>query len=540
MIKAIIADDEFLERKVFKVLISRYFKEIELVAEAENGRQAIELFDIHRPELIIMDVKMPGIDGIEAIEEIRKRSSRTKFIIVSAYNFFDYAKRALKYGIEDYLLKPVTNEEYITVIGNVIKNIKNEREISRENLEIKEKFKSMLPILEMEVAVAIMLGDIKKIKQYTSLMNIDINSGFIAIGVINEKSFISDNEITKNLTVNKIQEYIKGVMTEFKPCFISNFVSNKMIFVFPCNTEDRVYETKKYICEKLYKIKNSIENSFKVKMHFGIGDTYSSLHEIKNSYNQALTIVNNINSFGIDIVDYGDIKVEVINKFEYPYDMEKQIIEKVRLGITEEAIKAFIKIFDYTSERLEGNVKKVKFELLALYFALSRMIYELDKEDEELKDFILSKEAYYDANTLQEIYYIFEKDIRTISGKFREERNNISKRTLSYAIQYINENYMKDIKLEDVARQVHVSPNYFSRIFKTEYKQSFVEYLTRIRIEAAKKMILKADKSISDICWDVGYNDPNYFTKVFKKVTGQTPSEYREAKTNQRLFSNKL
>ncbi len=531
MIKVMIADDEILEREVYKVMLNRHFPELKVVAEAETGRQAIEMYDAHKPELIFMDVKMPGINGIEAIEEIRKRSASAKFVVISAYNFFDYAKEALKYGLEDYLLKPVIKDEFIKVVGKVAGKIEEEKKTSHEGLELREKLRSILPILESEITFAIMMGDDSKIRRYSELSNIDISSGYVVIGMVNEDGFADRDDIARNLAIKNIQQNIKENMPELKPCLISSFIANKMVMVFPWKPENQALDIRDHIYKKILKIRNAIKDSYGIKMYFGIGEVYNHISEVLNSYNQALTVVNNIDSFGIDIVNYADIKGDAIKQFHYPYELEKQLVEKVRLGITEEALRVFASIFDYTREWLKGDVNRVKFELLELYFALSRMAWESDSEYGGLKDFVMSKSKYYNLGSIQEIYHIFEEDIRNICGKFREERNRRAKKIIFLAVEYVKENYMREITLEEVAKKVSVSPNYFSRMFKNEFNQSFIDYLTHMRVEIAKDLIVRTGKNISSVCWDVGYNDPNYFTKVFKKVTGFTPSEFKEKKT---------
>lgn len=528
MIKVILADDEILEREVYKVLINRNFPELEVVAEAETGRQAIELFEKFKPELVLMDVKMPGINGIEAIETIRKNSSSTKFVIISAYNYFDYAKEALKHDVEDYLLKPFAKDEFVKVISRVLVKINNEVRLNKEELEIKERLKSILPILEGEVIFALMMGDDSKVKLYSSLLNMDISSGYVAIGMVDEESFKSVNEISKNLIMKKVQEYIKDNMPELKPSLIGNFISRKMILIFPNHFKEQANEIRDIAYKRMLKIACTIRDNFGVKMSFGIGEAYSGLSEIKESYNQALTVINNIDSFELDIVNYGDIKSDISKQFHYPYELERQLVEKIRLGLEEQSIRIFERIFDYTTDCLKGNANRVKFELLELYFALSRMTYETDYADAGLKDFVMSKEKYFNLNTLQEIFHIFEDDITFICSKFKDARNMRAKNIIYAAVQYIKNNYMKEITLEEVSKKVCVSPNYFSRMFKNELNQSFIDYLTHLRVEAAKDLILKTNKSMRDICWEVGYNDPNYFTKVFKKVTNLTPSEFKD------------
>lgn len=539
MIKVIIADDELLEREVYKVLIKKHFTNIEIVAEVETGRQAIELYDLYKPDLMLMDVKMPGINGIEAIAEIRKRSKVTKFIVISAFNFFDYAKDALKYGVDDYILKPVAKEEFVKVVGRVIEKIDEEKSESIKDLDMKERLKSILPLLENEMTFAIMMGDENKIKQYIPLLNTNISEGYVAVGMLNDNSFKNMDEISRNLTIKRVNEYIKESIPELKTCLLSNFIANKMIFVFPWDSRagiimDQSIDIKDIAYEKMLRVRDLVFENFKIKMSFGIGDCYKDSTEMISSYNQALTVINNIDSFGIDIVNYGDIKIDIVNDFKYPYELEKLLIEKIRLGIFEQAITVFLSIFDYITDCLKGDIKRVKFEMMELYFVLSRLVYELEEDNSSFKNFVGIKNDYYKISTFQEIYHIFVEDIKSLCTRFGDERNRKAKNTLFAAIQYIKLNYMRDITLEEVAKHVGFSPNYFSRLFKSEFNQSFIDYLTNVRVEAAKELVMEGDKNISDITWEVGYHDPNYFTKVFKKIVGLTPSEYKEEKYNEK------
>lgn len=540
MIKVIIADDELLEREVYKVIIKKFFPNIEIVAEAETGRQAIELYDIHKPDLMLIDVKMPGISGIEAIGEIRKRSRMTKFIVISAYNFFDYAKDALKYGVEDYILKPVAKDEFVKIVGSVVNKIDEEKRESTKDLHMKERLQSILPLLENEVTFAIMMGDDNKIQQYVPLLNKDISEGYVAVGMLQENSFSNIDDIGRKLTIKRVQEYLKESVPELKQCLLSNFIADKIIFIVPWKAgksfeEGEIHDIKGDAYKKLLSIGNLVFENFKVKMNFGIGEGYKDITGIISSYNQALTVINNIDTFGIDIVNYGDIKVNVDKHFKYPYELEKLLIEKIRLGIDEQAINVFLSIFNYITESLNGNINRVKFEMMELYFVLSRLIYEFEEDAYSFKNFKGIKNDYYNISTLPEIYNIFVEDIRNLCIKFNDERNKKAKNILFAAIQYIKKNYMKEITLEEVAKYVGFSPNYFSRLFKTEFNQSFIDYLTNVRVEAAKELVMEKDKTISDIAWEVGYHDPNYFTKVFKKIVGLTPSEYKEEKYNEKL-----
>jgi len=534
MIKVILADDEILEREVYKVLINRHFPQLEVVAEAETGRQAIELFEKHKPDLVLMDVKMPGINGLEAIEIIRKKNTSTRFVIVSAYNFFDYVKEAMKFDVEEYLLKPVQKDEFVSVISKVLSKIDTEAKLTQEELDLKERLKHIMPLLEQEVFYAIMMGDHSKTEQYVPLLKLNITNGFVAIGKIKSEYLKRDDEIANNILCKKLHEYIKGSMPNLKPVLISDFINSKINFIFPlASHQDNPMLTRDVAYKKCLSIREEILQTFGVKMVFGISDQYCGIAQSKEAYNQALLVINNIEFLNMDIVNYGDIISDLSPAYLYPYELEKRLIEKIRLGLTDQSLSVFKEIFNYSTECLNNDVNKIKFELFELYFVLSRMMLETEFQSTKIKDFVISKENYFNSKSVYDIYYIFCDDIKLICTRFKDASNQKNKRIINDAINYMKNNYMRDISLEDVSRFVFVSPNYFSRVFKLETNQNFIDYLTKVRIDYAKQLILNTNKSISEVSWEVGYGEPNYFTKVFKKITGVTPSEFKDKTLNQ-------
>lgn len=274
MVKVMIVDDEVLERQALRLIITNEIKEAEIVCEAENGRKAIELAKRLRPDLILMDIKMPGVDGCEAVNQIISEAPKTKFIMVTAFDEFEYARKVMKYGVKEYLLKPSRNYEIVQAIERVIAEIKAER-------------------------------------------------------------------------------------------------------------------------------------------------------------------------------------------------MEREEYERLQ----------------------------VKFKQ-ALAFAPSNVIASVLDGQNETDDLQLTTNA------------------------------------LNKAKDYINSHYTKAISLEEVAEHVQLSTFYFSKLFKERFSITFIDYVTILRIEKAKELIKKEEQSLKEICFNVGYKDPNYFSRVFKKITGMSPREFRQRQLN--------
>lgn len=441
MLNLIIADDEELERRAIKNIVLTRFKDTFTIYEAKNGREAIEISDKIKPDVVIMDIKMPGINGMEAIKEMRKFLKDGHFILLTAYDYFNYAKEAIEYGVKEYMLKPFKREELVKKLEFAIEQAEAIRMKRRSEMELREKFYSMRPMIENELCYGIIYNNLHTIEYRTHLdyLEMRLEAGYAIVLRFKElEESKKMNSLEHAELKMKIKEYAEEICKGFSNAIASyRFTEDIVIFIENKEEEYQAYLDSLALGKK---IKEGIKVKFKYSISIGIGKSYKGIEKLYLSYKEALCVL----------------------------------------------------------QEEEKNMKVVHYEDL----------------DEEKKN-----PDYYSAEKLK------EKTVLEPSGK--EGSVDSPKQIIPKAMQYIREKYNEDITLEEVASFVLVSPYYFSKLFKEFTGKNYVDYITEYRVQKAKEMIKKGELSIKEICFEVGYNDPNYFSRVFKKVEGVTPSEYK-------------
>jgi two-component system, response regulator YesN len=358
MYKLLIVDDEHIEREALKYVVSRECPHIQVVNTAINGQDAIMKVKQHRPNILFMDIKMPGISGLEAAKEIKSIDSRCQIIFISAFDYFHYAQKAIEVGAIDFILKPVSNEQLVESINR-------------------------------------------------------------AINILEEKG------------------------------------------------------------------KNTEQDSNSIKLESDLEDKR---------------------------------KESPI----YPFEKEKKLCQCIVKD--DEA-----GVFQYIDELLEWIVQtsfdsgEIKTKTYSLLVTINRAI---------LQDTFDVHSSYYDrlqsAGTVDGLRLLAKKIVLEMKGELNLQQTDQTGILIEKTCDYINANYMKEIRLEEMAEMVNYSSHYFSKMFKLYKKQNFIDYVTSVRVAKAKDLLSSSQLTIREIGSLVGYEDQNYFTRVFKRMENMTPSEYRD------------
>ncbi|MGG6431626.1 helix-turn-helix domain-containing protein [Anoxybacillus sp. D401a] len=404
MYKLLIADDEPLEREGLQLMIERAFPHTFTIFHAEHGRSAIQQVEKHRPHIIFMDIKMPGIQGLEAIAEIRKIDAQAKVAILTAYDYFTYAKEAISLGVSEYVLKPAKKQQIIDLLRKLLHQIMEEQAMREQQLIAREKL-VQLQMLSETAWTWLLMGKMDECSAHT-FSGIEFECAY-AIVIELEKNDVCERE--------KWEETVKQCVKHHRRCLCSPLRQRQMAIFIESQPHEHVISFVQSLLKRL-------EKELKQRIKIGIGTVQSSIDGLKRSYKEAQTAVCYLSSFSrvmhIDDVPITD-EVEQIN-----LKTNGSVIEQVEL--------------------------------------------------------------------------------------------------------FLHENYGYDVTLEEVAKYVHLTPYYFSKLFKKETGQTFIDYLTNLRIEKAKQFMRDEGLTVKEACYRVGYKDPNYFSRVFKKVTNMTPTEYRQ------------
>ncbi|MBM7582179.1 two-component system response regulator YesN [Caldicoprobacter guelmensis] len=433
MIRFLIADDEKYVRDSIREVIETTFKEKEEqieIGEARNGREAIEVSERLRPDIVIIDIKMPGIDGLKAIQEIRNFLPYAYFMILTAYDYFDYAVEAVRNNVKEYILKPFDRTELRNKIMDAVEHVQSEKEKRKREIEYQEKIYNLIPVMENELSYSIVndMLEVIDVEMYMDYLNIYFKNSFCMVVKLKEKDSNGTIYVTEGLKA-QIGEHIKLFLNQRYKAIGSYRFTKDLIYFIERPLSNDTEETKLNVINLALDVKSEVKRFFGISVKIGLGRCYDGIHLMHESYQEAR-----------EALEYSSENVSVVH-----YEDVEHLIEQ--------------------DQFLDDRFKNGSGEKFALFKAVE---------------------------------------------------------------QYITDNLREDINLKDTAAKFNFSPYYFSRTFKKVFGYNFSDYLNLIRINKAKELLKDDSLSVKEICYLVGYNDPNYFSKVFKKYEGVTPTEYRE------------
>jgi two-component system response regulator YesN len=541
MYRILLADDEGIAIDSLTFIINKDFDRKCEVRSAKTGRSVIETAENFRPDIAVMDIQMPGINGIEAIREIKRFCPDTVFLVLSAYDKFDYAKEALSLGVLDYLTKPIDREIFSDALSRAMKAVDKEKERRSNDLKTWEKLETVVPVIETGLVYSMLLqeNDPSEIDQYRNLLDIHEDYGFIMLiecgeAVETEKTDGGSAESASGThmanpigTGIRIQNYysrIRDILHEFsKRAIVGQIMANKIPVFVPRDVADMDYNERISLTARILDVVHSLDEKTSAVFRIGIG-TVRPIYEMQASYREAQ---NSLRAGTESVSHADDLPVACEYEDDYPIDLENAIFDNLKRGETDEVRNAADRFFSWMENTQQEHLSSVRMKALEFVLWAEHLAY-LDG-GMGIYHFT-DRQEYLSITTDSDLPSLHQWFVERITDAARSLATKTAKRSDSIvdtARKYIDLHYKTDISLEDVSREVDISPYYFSKLFKEEAGVTFIEYLTALRIRKAKQYLTEGKLSIKDICSEVGYQDPNYFSRIFKRATGVTPSEYK-------------
>lgn len=529
MYKAIIADDEKVAIDSLKFIIEKSFTDVEIVATARSGREAIEKVEEHVPDILFMDIHMPGINGIEAIRDIRKRHMQIAIIVLTAFDQFEFAKEAVNLGVMEYLLKPVNRGKVVEVVKKAVNQIRTEKEKRLIELEMREKLEYAGPIMENGFVYSLLLFDdnSNELFDYKRIFDIKEDGGYIiTVEFVNERTGgVADTKIGYSVQSQQFYPYFTDTVKSLCKCIIGPVMLNRIVVVVPSNLKTDEFGSRLEAVCLAESMMQRLSEKLNCGLRIGIGKIYRRFDMLAASYEESLKALRYLQGAGImHFMDITATTSEVGS--EYPEYKEKLLLQKVSAGDTAESFNAFGCIFDWLEQEYQSQPLKIKNKLLELVFLINHMSWEYEPGAGTAGVDLL--EEMLAINDLTELRNWCRKRVESVIGQINSYRDYKVGGLTKRAKEYIKNNFSKSITLEDVAREISVSPQYLSKLFKEETGENFIDYLTGTRIRIAKSLLESDEMSIKEICFSIGYSDPNYFSRTFKKIVGSTPTEYKD------------
>jgi two-component system, response regulator YesN len=525
LLKILIVDDEVLERKALTKIINSSGENVKVIGEAPNGRKAIEMAREHKPDIIFMDIKMPGIDGVQAVKEIKSTDPAIRFIMVSAFNTFEYAKEVMQQGVKEYILKPSRKQDIFDSLQRVSSEVLEERKQQEEQQGLRENLERAVSIAQKEWVSSLILNQVQDITfdEWSQLLGVEITSGYIMLlsFLPPEKGDLLPND--KHNWYGWLKDVLKSSIKN-QEVLIGPMTETQVPVLFLCKQTPEKVHFKTIAQAAIDHVITQFQKChFNAEIRIGVGLPYCHGHELNKSYHEAISALNQLlkspNRKYLFAGKQGTAELPSISDVR---EVEKRLLDALRQG----NLNQVMFIFDSFSARLVDNqglkAPFVKKSFDELFILISRMLHDLGIRVEQ-------SIAIEESNDISVMFDMGKSHLLSIVGHVQVWRNSHAKGMLHKAKEYIENHYADSITLEQVAYYVELSPFYLSKLFKDRFGMTFIDYVTEIRIKQAKIEMVDASKSLKEICYSVGYKDPNYFSRVFKKHTGLSPTDFRKA-----------
>lgn len=505
MLKLLIVDDEPVEREGMQAILQKAFPDI-TIHQAKNGKLAIELADAIRPNLVLMDIMMPGMTGLEAIEKIQRNHSSIKFVMVTAFDMFDYARQAIKLGVKDYILKPSRSSEIVATVGKVLEECMREEEAEVDSQIQLEKWKKTLTLVETDIVTQLLFDHVHEVHIDMLMEMVDIRSAYEKFVIV-----VLLPEGAEHFYIP-----IKEKIREMSDAWVGALYGRQLpIIVFRDQTKSfrsqAIAITKAIL--SLDKEKTDID------WFIGIGQVYESLDEIRQSYQEAL-IATADTSLPVRSRFYSDVP-------ELSLETDRQIIKQQQKDFFDQ-----IRVGDWASIRsgVLDLIQQHENEGTTLIYAQQRVLELLWIANRVMNEMGMETEAPFFPLQAQDYRQLRSETIlllERLQAIYGTHYDLIEADKIQQIKQFIQEHSHEDISLDSLAQRVNLSPIYISKMFKEKLGINYIDFLTECRIEKAKKLLNDPKLSLKEITFEVGYHEPNYFSKVFKKMCGTSPKEYR-------------
>ncbi|MDF2635941.1 MAG: two component transcriptional regulator, AraC family [Pelosinus sp.] len=531
MYTLLIVDDEQLERQALHFIVKQKCPNIRVIGETGDGKSAVQMAAVEKPDIVLMDIRMPEMNGLEAAKRIRALLPDTVIIMLTAFDEFSYAKQALTIGVVEYLLKPVRPDDIMHTLELTIKKVDELKRKKQEEASLRKSVEEAIPFIQMSFVYDLISGNIKDLEHFqerSRFLGMQAEPGVVlVVDVDNFKQLTSsDSELEKQMIKQRIYKLICSVAGDH--ALVTPFGSDNLIVLLGFMEVEDMEVIKANVQKIASDIRECIALEMDISITIGIGRYYSDPREIHKSYLEAMHAQRQRFYLGdSQIIHVEDIPHLSTSPFNYPFHYERAVLDKVRCGDRKQAKEALHELLDgiFASK---ANMDTVKACVLELLIVLSRSAVEGGANLEQLTLLNLNCIHHLQEcnNKLQVEAWMFES-LDHFMDNMLENRSSMNLRVINKACDYIVKNYHKNISLEEVAQTVHLSPFYFSRLFKQEKGYNFVDFLTKVRIEKAKKMLQNPDFTAVRIAAEVGYQDASYFSRVFRQAMGMTPNQYR-------------
>jgi two-component system response regulator YesN len=533
MYKLLIVDDEANTRYGLMDYFEWEKYGIEVVGEADNGNTAMPKIIDLKPHIVLTDVKMAKMDGIALARWIKNQYKNIKIIFISGYDDAQYLRSALKVEAVDYILKPINFQELGKVVEDVVEKLQEEEKQNELIYQMNIKLMQSMPLLKEKFLMTLISDNIENINEIEEKikfldLKLTINALYCAVVInVDDKVILLEDKTEKDrqLISFSVINICQEIIDNYTGGYIFEYKSGEYVSILKLNSQED--EEKLFIL--VTEIKDSLLRYLKLSVTIGVGKTVEQLKKVYKSYAMACEAIS-------QRLFLGKNKVITIDSIEENEDIinrniikEDNFVSIIRSGDESRLLEFIHQTFLEMKKNRRLKINYCHNLCLHMVLIASRVLMELDISMGEM--------SYYDSTICNQIYKceILEDMKKVLEGYFKEvsrliyaKRSRKANNVIERIRNIINERYKDNITVNEIAKEVYLTSTYICLIYKQETGETINDYVIKVRMEKAKTMLKDYKNKLYDISYAVGYTDPSYFSKTFKKYTGYSPTEYRE------------
>lgn len=540
--RIILVDDEEEVRKSIIRKIDWTAVGFAVVGDAENGEDALEKIENLEPDVVLTDIRMPYMDGLTLAERIRQKYPSMKIVIFSGYDDFEYAKQAIKLNVTEYILKPVNVEELTAILKRIKTNLDEEIEQKRNVNLLRENYKRSLPILREQFLKDLISRPMDGETVQMLLREYDIPLAgakkWIAIaveleleqGLTQEEAPLPLHEEKNLIPISVMQILSENLKPSYRFSLVSFSGSADAKIAGIAAIDENNSQTE--LINILGDICKEIRKTLKVPVTIGIGHSAQKLENISRSFQSALDALGYRSVVGTGSTIYiNDVEPGIGGKLQFGSEEESALIQAIKFGMEEKIRETVRGIVDRMNEA-RVHARQQQAYILSVANCMIQLIQQYDLNMEEIfaedplgpDPFTVIQSMLNRENFSRWLYQTALK----INNALSRERDYAARQVIEKAKQYIMDNYQDPgLSVEQICRYLHMSPAYFSTMFKKATGQTYIAYLTEVRLNKAVELLNMTDEKTYVIASQVGYQEQNYFSYVFKKRFGVSPTKFR-------------
>jgi two-component system response regulator YesN len=526
MYKAMVVDDETWGRKSISKMISELALDVEVIAEAKNGQEALELIRMNKPHIVVTDMNMPVMNGERFLENLYKLHGDIRVIVISGYSQFEYLKAALTYQACEYVLKPISLQELRSAMTKAIDacrdymSLQQQKKITQDILKLKrEEF--------LQNLAGKRITNLSDIHHQAEELRIELEKDSYRLAVFKFRQF---NEVTKtkfhgnaDLFMYSAENILAEVMREASPLAYKSDDRMSIGLIFP----ESSYSLES-IGQFVADFHDAVKSMLSTDIVAGISPVIAGLERLPEANAAANDELhrNKLDHPGLSLSSaehpVAGTSAGILTSFDL-----KALGHAIGSGNEKDSRKLLAEFVQRISKRPATKIRDVHRELAKI----------LEIAAVEAKGLATAFPMLFDGGQIAGIldFRQLEAFVAQLSDAIlshgMDNNHSETAHPIAQIVAFLDAHYFEDVSLIDMATRFHMDPSYLSKLFKSVTDENFIEYVTRKRMEKACELLQLSDRKINEIAELVGYENQRYFSQVFKKFTGQTPSEYREVQS---------